>query len=146
MMFKINIHPKVWRFLGFVSSVVGFVCYAFSPSFHDLFGHWTLFSIVLYSTLSTIFSILTLLVNKCPQFSKVFLLKAHVGFLALMLTSLYSFYEDRSKQHEEDEKGRRNMLSLVSFAAFAFMSVCLSKQIQPEFDLDGTAQSWRYRT
>ncbi|KAI9125206.1 hypothetical protein K1719_003822 [Acacia pycnantha] len=136
MIFNFHIHPKVWRFLGFVSCVVGFICYAFSPSFHNLFGHWTLFKILFYSILSSIFSLLTLFVNKCPPLSRVSMLQAHLGFLTLMLTSLYSFYEDRSKQHdEEDEKGRRNMLSLVSFAAFAFMSVSLSKQIQPEFDV-----------
>ncbi|KAI9125220.1 hypothetical protein K1719_003836 [Acacia pycnantha] len=135
MIFNFHIHPKVWRFLGFVSCVVGFICYALSPSFHNLFGHRTLFKILFYSILSSIFSLLTLFVNKCPPLSRVFLLKAHVGFLTLILTSLYSFYEDRSKHDEEDEKGRRNMLSLVSFAAFAFMSVSLSKQIQPEFDV-----------
>ncbi|KAI9125393.1 hypothetical protein K1719_004009 [Acacia pycnantha] len=135
-MFNFHVHPKVWRILGFVSSVVAFICYALSSSFNDLFGHWTLSKIVFYSILSSIFCVLTLFVSKCPQFSGVFLLKAHVGFLVLMLTSLYSFYEDRSQQHDgEDEKGRRNILSLVSFAAFAFMSVCLSKQIQPEFDV-----------
>lgn len=126
--FKIDIPPKVWRFLGFVSSVVGFICYALSPSFQDLFGHWTFFSIIFYSPLSSIFSLLTLFVSKCPQFSKHFLLEAHFGFLSLMLTSIYSFYEDRSRKGGEDDKGiRRNMLSLVSFAAFAFMSVSLFK-------------------
>ncbi|XP_054824706.1 uncharacterized protein LOC129322400 [Prosopis cineraria] len=130
------IQQIAWRFLGFVSSVVGFICYAFSPSFHNLFGHWTLFKIILYSSLSSIFPVLTLFINKFPQFSRGFLLKAHVGFLALMLTSLYSFYEDRSnKQGEEDEKGRKHVLSIVSFGAFASMSIRLSKQIQPELDV-----------
>ncbi|KAI9125109.1 hypothetical protein K1719_003765 [Acacia pycnantha] len=136
-MSNIEIRRRVWRVLGFVSCVVGFICYALSTSFYDLFGQWTSFKIVLYSILSTIFCVFTLFVNKCPKFSGALLLKAQVGFLALILTSLYSFYDDRCKQHDgEDNKGRgRNILSLVSSAAFAFMSVSLSKQIQPTFDV-----------
>lgn len=137
---NIVIHPNVWRFLGFGSSVVGFSCYALSPSFHHLFGHWNLLKIILYSLLALIFSLLMLFVNNLLLiFSRGFLMKTHVGFLALVLTSLYAFYDDdRSKQggHDVEIKGSYNsILSLVSFGAFALMSMSLSRQIQPDFDL-----------
>ena len=57
----------------------------------------------------------------------------HMLGFSLSCSSLLSIYEDRSQQRdgEEDQKEhRRNMLSFISFAAFAFLSVSLSKQIR----------------
>lgn len=126
-----TIHPNVWRFLGFGSSIVGFSCYALSHSFQEVFGGWNLLKIVLYCLLSLIFCVMMLFVDNCPRISRGFLLKTHVGFLVVMITSLYSYYEGRSK---EEQKGYRSMLSLVSFGAFALMSLSLSRQIRPHFD------------
>src|ERR1044072_9900940 len=52
--------PKVWRFVGFGSAVVGLLCYALSSSFNHLFGEWTLMKIFLYSIFSLIFSLMIL--------------------------------------------------------------------------------------
>jgi len=64
------------------------------------------------------------------KLSRKFLLKAHLGVLVLLLTSLYSFVSDK------DLKGKPDLLSLISCAAFALMSFCLSRQIDLGFESD----------
>ncbi|AES98857.1 transmembrane protein, putative [Medicago truncatula] len=53
--------PKVWRFVGFASSVVGLLCYALSSSFNYLFGEWNLLKIFLYSAFSFIICLVILI-------------------------------------------------------------------------------------
>ncbi|XP_054809936.1 uncharacterized protein LOC129311603 isoform X2 [Prosopis cineraria] len=98
-----------WRILGFGSSIVAFTCFALSPSFHELFGR---------------------------EFTRSVLVKAHVGFLVLMLTSLCSIWQDLVSQEENDEKGLRGkILNLCSFGAFALMSLSLSRQLKLGFEV-----------
>ncbi|KAJ7949022.1 Exocyst subunit exo70 family protein [Quillaja saponaria] len=40
--------PLLWRIVGFVSSIVGFICYALSSSFKQLVGEWNPWKIVIY--------------------------------------------------------------------------------------------------
>lgn len=58
------------------------------------------------------------------------MLKAHVGFMVLMLTSVYSFFYDKAVKEKPDALG------LVSCAAFALVSFSLSRQIDLGFEVD----------
>jgi len=135
---KLLIHPLVWRLTGFGSSIVGFSCYGFSPSFQDLFGHWNPLKIMVYSVVSSVLSILMLFVPRCRwRHGKSLLLKAHVGFVVLMLTSLWSILEE----HWEEGKvknGYGKTMNLTSTGAFALMALSLSRQLQLGFEVGVT--------
>ncbi|KAI9125026.1 hypothetical protein K1719_003642 [Acacia pycnantha] len=64
--------------------------------------------------------------------------KTEVGFFVLVLTSLYYYYENLSKQGKTGGKGYRSTLRLVYFEAFALMSLSLTTQAQPGFKLDAS--------
>jgi len=121
--------PKVWRFVGFVSAVVGLLCYALSSSFNYLFGKWNLLKIILYSVFSLIISLMVFFA-KIWQHSRSLRFKAHAAFLVLTITSIYSFYFDKVMN------GKPDAYSLFSCAAFSIMSVSLSSQIQCGFEVD----------
>ncbi|KAK4278681.1 hypothetical protein QN277_016496 [Acacia crassicarpa] len=121
-------HSIFVRTVGSLSCVVGLLCYALSSSFKFLFGEWNPTKIVLYIILSSIISVGVLFEAK-SRVSFVSKLKPHVQFLVLMLTSLYSFFADRSA------KGKPDTWSVVSSGAFALTSLCLSRQIKPGFDV-----------
>ncbi|KAI9078273.1 hypothetical protein K1719_039775 [Acacia pycnantha] len=120
-------HSIFGRTVGSLSCVVGLLCYALSSSFKSLFGEWNPTKIVLYIILSSIISVVVFAANS--RVSVVSKLKPHVQFLVLMLTSLYSFFADRSM------KGKPDTWSVVSSVAFALTSLCLSWQIKPGFDV-----------
>ncbi|XP_061365189.1 uncharacterized protein LOC133308569 [Gastrolobium bilobum] len=120
---------KLWRVVGFMSSIVGLLCYALSSSFKHLFGELNFLKIILYTVVSFIISNMMLFLKKW-KLSRSFLQKAHVGVLVLLLTSLYSFEIDKAVN------GKPDLLSLISSAAFALMSLCLSKQINLGFETD----------
>ncbi|KAJ1437534.1 hypothetical protein SESBI_03526 [Sesbania bispinosa] len=120
---------KLWRVVGFISSVFGLICYALSSSFKHLFGEWNIFKIIVYTVVSFIISS-TMLFLKKWKLSRSFMLKAHSGVLVLLLTSFYSFVSDK------EVNGKPDLLSLISCAAFALMSVCLSRQIDLGFGAD----------
>jgi len=122
-------HPLVWRLTGFISSIIGLLCYALSSSFKHLFGDWNLLKIFLYGIVSFI-TCCTVLLAKKFQLSRSLILKAHVAFLVLMLTSLYSFFYDKEVNAKSD------VLGLISCAAFALMSLSLSRQIDLGFEVD----------
>jgi len=86
--------PNVWRFVSSASSVVGLLCYALSSSFNHLFGKWTLLKVFLYSVFSLIIWV-TILFAKISQHSSNLQLKAHLAYLVLMTTSVYSFFSDK---------------------------------------------------
>ncbi|KAK7252425.1 hypothetical protein RIF29_36351 [Crotalaria pallida] len=133
---ELIIHPLLWRLMGFVSSIVGFTCYAMSPSFQDLFGKPNPFKMVIYSVVSSVISILMLFVQNCRWgVLKSFLMKAHVGFLILTLTSLYSYLEDRSSEEGKVENGFGRVMNLTSTGAFALMAMSLSRQLQLGFEV-----------
>ncbi|KAL4299740.1 hypothetical protein HN51_050421 [Arachis hypogaea] len=120
---------RLWRFVGFMSSVNGFLCYAKSSSFKRLFGEWNLLKIILYTLLSFSISIIMLFPKKY-RISRSFLLKAYVGVLVLLLTSLYSFFYDKSNN------GKPDLLGIFSSASFALMSLSLSWQIDLGFEAE----------
>ncbi|XP_045829158.1 exocyst complex component EXO70A1-like [Trifolium pratense] len=121
--------PKVWRFVCSVSAVIGLLCYGLSSSFNYLFGHWNVLKIVLYSLFSFIIGFLNLFANKW-QHSTSHWIKAHAAFLVLTITTLYSFFFDKLM------KGKPDAYSLLSCAAFAIMSLSLSRETQSGFKID----------
>ncbi|KAK2430467.1 hypothetical protein P8452_43851 [Trifolium repens] len=122
-------HKKVWKFVGFASAVVGLVCYALSSSFNHLFGNWNLFKIILYTVFSIIICLMNLFASTW-QHSTSLRFKAHLAFLVLTITSVYSFFSDKIMN------GKPDAYSLISCAAFALMSLSLSRQIQCGFEVD----------
>ncbi|KAG5148926.1 hypothetical protein AAZX31_06G191100 [Glycine max] len=134
MLIMINIQswlqkPKVWRFVCFFSSVVGLLCYAFSSSFNNLFGKWTWWKILLYIGFSFIIC-LTVLFAKVWECSTSPRVEAHMAFFILMITSVYAFFFDK------EVKGKPDAYSLVSCAAFAIMSLALSRLSHFGFEVD----------
>ncbi|XP_058765016.1 E3 ubiquitin-protein ligase PUB23-like [Vicia villosa] len=115
------VQPEVWRFVGFASAVVGLVCYALSSSFNYLFGDWNLLKIFLYCVFSFIISLM-IFFAKLLQHSTSLRFKAHTAFLVLAITSAYSFFFDKVVN------GKPDLYSLISYAAFAIMSLSLSRQ------------------
>ncbi|KAK7321391.1 hypothetical protein VNO77_32000 [Canavalia gladiata] len=120
--------PKIWRLVCFGSSVVGLLCYALS-SFNHLFGKWTSWKIFLYSVFSFTICI-AILFTKAWQRSTTLRLKAHLAFLVLMITCVYSFFFDKVL------KGKPDAYSLISCASFAIMSLALSRQTHCGFEVD----------
>ncbi|RDY07257.1 Calmodulin-binding transcription activator 5, partial [Mucuna pruriens] len=121
--------PLLWRCIGFLSSITGLLSYALSSSFKHLFGEWNLLKIILYGVWSIIMCSVVLLAKKW-KLSRSLTLKARVGFLVLMLTSVYSFFYDKAVN------GKPDVLGLISCASFAFMSFSLSRQIDLGFEVD----------
>ncbi|KAJ1437538.1 Exocyst complex component Exo70 [Sesbania bispinosa] len=121
--------PFIWRFVGFGSAVVGLLCYALSSSFNHLFGQWNLFKIFLYTAFSFIISLLILYAEKWKH-SRSLRFKAHSAFLVLTITSVFSFFSDKVMN------GKPDAYSLISCAAFAIMTLSLSRQTQCGFEVD----------
>ncbi|CAJ1931322.1 unnamed protein product [Sphenostylis stenocarpa] len=133
--FQLLIHPWLWRVTGFGSSIVGFTCYALSPSFQYLFGHWSTLKIVIYSMVCSLFSIMMLFVHRFRgQRERSILLKTHVGYVVLTLTSVWSFLEDRSEEGKV-EKGHGKMMDAISCGAFSWMALSLSRQLRVGFEV-----------
>jgi len=123
------LQPKVWRYVCFVSSIVGLVCYALSSSFNHLCGDWNWWKIFLYIGFS-IFVSLSTLFAKAWECSNSRCLEAHTAFLILLITSVYSFFFDKEVTEKADA------YSLVSSAAFAMMSLGLSRLSHFGFEVD----------
>ncbi|XP_027333397.1 exocyst complex component EXO70B1-like [Abrus precatorius] len=121
--------PKLWRFVCFVSSVVGLICYPLSSSFHHLFGYWRWWKILLYTVFCSIISF-AVLFAKTRERSSTLRVKAHLAFLVLIITSVYSFFFDKLF------KGKTDAYGLVSCTAFAIMSLGLSRQTHFGFEVD----------
>ncbi|XP_012568456.1 exocyst complex component EXO70B1-like [Cicer arietinum] len=120
----------VWKYLGFTSAVVGLVCYALSSSFNHLFGNWNLLKIFLYSVFCFIICLLILSAMIWKNHSRRLRFRVQFAFLVLTLTSVYSFFSDRVMN------GKPDSYSLISSAAFAIMSLSLSRQTQCGFEVD----------
>ncbi|KAK7251326.1 hypothetical protein RIF29_34412 [Crotalaria pallida] len=110
----------LWRFVGFVSSIVGLLCYALSPSFTRLIRGWNPLKLGLYVVLAYIIWAIILLAKQRP-FSWKSKLTTMVGFVIFMLSNAYSFYFDKVMS------GKPDILSMVSNVAFALMAVSFSK-------------------
>ncbi|KAE9606026.1 hypothetical protein Lal_00024704 [Lupinus albus] len=120
---------QVWRFMGFVSAVIGLLCYSLSSSFNHLFGSWNSLKIFLYLCFSFIICFITLFA-KLWQFSSSVLFKARLSVLVLIATSVYSFFYDKAMNAKPDA------YILISCVAFAVMSFSLSKQTHFGFEVD----------
>ncbi|KAF7816184.1 disease resistance protein RPM1-like [Senna tora] len=127
---KILVQPLLWRIVGFASSAVGFLCYALSSSFTHLFGDWNLLKIIIYSALSCIICSFLLYAKKWSV-SRSSLVKVQMGFLVLIIISVYSFFYDKAVNGSKPD-----VLSLVSCGAFAFMSFSLSRLTDLGFEVD----------
>ncbi|OIW04389.1 hypothetical protein TanjilG_32581 [Lupinus angustifolius] len=114
---------EIWRIVGFVSAVVGLLCYALSSSFNLLFGDWNFFKIFLYCVFSFIICFITLFA-KVGQFSTSTLFKTRLAVLLSLATTVYSFFYDKALNQKPD------LYILISCAAFAVMCISLSKQTQ----------------
>lgn len=114
-----------WRVVGFLSCVVGLLCYALGPSFIRLFGRWNPFKVVLYVVLSLAILTTILFVKQAsPSTRHVQLKKTCITFVFLMIISVYSFFYDRAVS------GKPNIPSIISNAAFALVSVSLHRLLQ----------------
>lgn len=135
---KFLIHPLLWRLTGFVSSIVGFTCYAFSSSFQNMFGQWSQVKIIVYSVVSSLLCISMLLVKRCSgRHGRSLLLKAQLGFVVLAVTSLWSFLQDHSEEGKVGNSYSKRM-NLTSTGAFALMAISLSRQLQLGLDVGVT--------
>ncbi|KAK4278686.1 hypothetical protein QN277_016500 [Acacia crassicarpa] len=132
-------NPIFLKTVGSLSYVIGLVCHALSSSFESLIGEWNPTRIVLYIIFSCIISVVVAVFllpsdsvvlfahrTQDPVVSKLIPL---VQFLVLMLTSLCSFFIDRYT------KGKPDTWSVVSSYAFALTSMCIARQIRPDFDV-----------
>ncbi|KAK2376586.1 exocyst complex component EXO70B1 [Trifolium repens] len=118
----------ILRFVCTVSSIVGFLCYALSSYFNLMYGKWNLWMIIPYTIFSSIICLIISLANKWRNSPSLWL-KAHLVFLVLIITTVYSFFFD--KLYEKPD-----VYSLVSSACFAIMSLCLSKLSNFGFEVD----------
>ncbi|XP_020231901.1 uncharacterized protein LOC109812363 [Cajanus cajan] len=134
---KLLRHRWTWRVTGFVSSIVGFYCYALSPSLRYLIGAWSLVKKVVYGLVSALVCTSTLLVHRdsCAwaRGSGPFL-KTLVGFAALVITSVLSFLEDRSEEGKQ-ESGYGKMMNVISGAAFVSMTMSFSMELELGFEV-----------
>ncbi|CAK8537900.1 unnamed protein product [Lathyrus sativus] len=122
-------HTKVWKFVGFASSIVGLVCYVLSSSFNHLFGNWNFMKIFLNTIFSFIICLIILFARTWRD-SRSLRFKAHSAFMVLVITSFYSFFSDKVIT------GKPDAYSSISYAAFALMSLSLSRQLQCGFEVD----------
>ncbi|XP_047154852.1 exocyst complex component EXO70B1-like [Vigna umbellata] len=121
--------PKVLRLVCLASSVVGLLCYALSSSFKYLLGNWSWWKMLIYIVFSFIIC-LAVLFTPARSSSTSLRLEAHLAFLVLIITSVYSFFFDNVV------KGKPDAYSLISCAAFATMSLGLSNLTQFGFQID----------
>ncbi|KAL2338938.1 hypothetical protein Fmac_013384 [Flemingia macrophylla] len=119
----------VWRLVGFVSTIVGLLCYGLSSSFNHLFGEWTMLKIFIYTIFSLFICLGNLFAMVCRH-STIIRFKAHCSFVVLAITSVYSYFADKLVN------GKPDAYSLISCAAFAMMSLSLSRQTQCGFEVD----------
>jgi len=121
--------PKVLRLVCLASSVIGLLCYALSSSFNHLLGNWCWWKMLLYIVFG--FSICLAVLFTPPRSSSTSLrLEAHLAFLVLIITCVYSFLFDNVV------KGKPDAYSLISSAAFATMSLGLSNLTRFGFQID----------
>ncbi|RHN52474.1 putative TIR domain-containing protein [Medicago truncatula] len=86
-----------WRVIGFMSCIVGLLCYALSPSFNRLFGRWNPFKVFLYVALSLAILTTILVVKQAsPSTRHVQLKNTCITFVVLMIISVYSFFYDEA--------------------------------------------------
>ena len=119
-----------WRVVGLMSSAVGLICYALSPSFNRLIGRWKPFKVFLYVVLflAIVTTVLSAKQSSLPKQHAQFI-KTCTIFVVLMIISVYSFFYDRAVN------GKPDILSVVSNAAFALVSLSLHKLFKFESEI-----------
>lgn len=117
-----------WRLVGLMSIVVGLLCYALSPSFNRLYGRWKPFKFFLYGSLSLAIFSTILFARKTSISTQHVKLKTFTSFAVLLIISVYSFFYDKAVN------GKPEILSVVSNAAFALVSLSLHKLINFGFE------------
>ena len=129
---KLLIHSTFWRFLGFVSSAVGLLCFALSLTFQRLFGKRNIWKMFLYGALSFIIAGFMLLPNKKMRLSRRGWLKVQIVFFVFVFTNLgFHFYEKWIS-------GKPDRFALSSIGMFALSSFSLSCQINIGFEVGFT--------
>jgi len=116
--------------LCFVSCSVGLLCYALSSSFNQLFGKWKWWKILLYIVFTLCFIFFLSKSTSTRERPTSSSLKANSAFLVLIMTSVYSYFVDTKV------KGKPDVYSVVSSAAFAIMSLGLSTLSPFGFEVD----------
>lgn len=111
---------NTWWIVGLLSRSVGLPCFALSPSFERLIRGWNAWKFLLSGVFSLVVLTTLLFVNQSS------LPGQHVwhkikGFVVLILLAVYAFYYDKAVN------GKPDILSVVSNAMFALISLSLSK-------------------
>jgi len=119
----------MWRLVGIVSSVVALLCNAQSPTFNRLIGKWNTLKFFLYRVFSFVIFTAMLFVKQFSPSRRYGRIKTYMNFTVLMIISVYSFYYDKAVN------GKPEILSIVSNAAFALMSLSLTKLIKFGFEI-----------
>ncbi|XP_057446646.1 TMV resistance protein N-like [Lotus japonicus] len=118
-----------WRLVGLASSLVGLLCHALSPSFKRLIGRWNLFKLLLYCVFSVVVCTTVLFAKQLSLLRQQGQLQSYVLFVVLMIISVYSFLYDKAVD------GKPEIKSLVANAAFALVSLSLSKLIKSGYEI-----------
>lgn len=113
----------IWRLVGTLSCFIGLLCYAGSPSFDRLTGRINKVLVISLYVAFFIGIFITIWVAREISLSTQYdqLIKTCKIFLVLLIISVYSFFYDRAVD------GKPDILSVVSNAAFAFVSLSLHK-------------------
>lgn len=111
-----------WKLLAFVSNVIGLICYSLSPSFNCLIGGRNFVKIIVYCVIYPVTFLIIFFAKKHPDRFVFVLLKIFIRYaVQIVAIPVYSFY------YEKAVNGKPEILSLLSNAAFAMVSLCLSK-------------------
>ncbi|TKY59279.1 exocyst complex component EXO70B [Spatholobus suberectus] len=123
----VRLNPWVWRLIGFVAGLVGFICYGVSSPFNKLFnyGYLGFFVVVIYCAGGAFVCCLMLCTTTWCITNKT-VSKALVLFVVLMVTSVYSYFLDETEGNTKEKVGSK-VLNLVSCGAFSLMSLSLSR-------------------
>ncbi|KAL2344028.1 hypothetical protein Fmac_005313 [Flemingia macrophylla] len=117
----------LWRIVGFLSTLVGLITYAISSPFNKLFkyGELGFLVVVIYCALGSLLCCL-MLCTTTWSLTKNTVVKAHAVFFVFMLSSVYSFYMDKTEANTK-AKDSDKVLNLVSCGSFSLMSLSLSR-------------------
>lgn len=109
-----------WKLLACVSNAFGLICYGLSPSFNCLIGGRNFVKIIVYCVIWVVTFAIIFFAEKRPN--RFVPLKIIIRYVVqIVVIPVYSFY------YEKAVDGKPEILSLYSNAAFAMVSLSLSK-------------------
>lgn len=117
---------RIMRILPCFTAVIGFICYGLSSN--HIIGNWNIWKVTLYTLFSFIMCLSVFFAKKCEDFITTSI-KFHLIFSVFGATTVYSYFHDEVQINP-------NVFSLISSAAFAIMSLSLSKQTKFGFEVD----------